>query len=462
MSTPSNYFYDGQVRKFISQFIRLVSDFYVEFGKDRNGISSLQRVPVMYGDPSRQAAQIIRNNSENTVNTIPAMAVYVGGLEYDRERVLNPYLVETMQLRQREYDPVTGTYGTSQGQSYSIDRLMPVPYKLTLKMDVWTSNTEQKLQLVEQIGVLFNPALEIQSTDNYIDWSSLSAVFLTSTNWDSRTVPTSGEEPISVFTYTFEIPIWISTSVKVKKMGVIQQVITNFQDLSTLESLGTQQVISVLNYGVLLNSFTSGGVPYYTLKLLKPQDIVTYNQLGVDGVIGTNHNWSALLDEYGKFVSGSSQIRLAQPDGSEIIGTIALNPADSSTLLYTPFGDTFPVNTLSAINAIIDPQNVNVSSFLTNPANGTCYLLVNDIGSFDNVAGPTAWKGTDGQDLVAHANDIVQYTGTHWQVVFDSQNENSLQYVTNLTTGIQYKWQNNQWTKSYDGLYDQGEWMLVL
>ena len=103
-----------------------------------------------------------------------------------------------------------------------------------------------KLEL-EQIGVLFNPALEIQSTDNYIDWSSLSAVFLTDTNWDSRSVPTGGEEPISVFTYTFEIPIWISTSVKVKKMGVIQQVITNFQDLSTLESLGTQQVISVLN-----------------------------------------------------------------------------------------------------------------------------------------------------------------------------------------------------------------------
>ena len=462
MSTPSNYFYDGQVRKFISQFIRLVSDFYVEFGKDRNGITSLQRVPVMYGDPSRQAAQIIRNNSENTINAVPAMAVYVGGLEYDRDRVLNPYVVETMQIRQREFDPVTGTYGNKQGASYSIDRLMPVPYKLTLKMDVWTSNTEQKLQLVEQIGVLFNPALEIQSTDNYIDWSSLSAVFLTDTNWDSRSVPTGGEEPISVFTYTFEIPIWISTSVKVKKMGVIQQVITNFQDLSTLESLGTQQVISVLNYGVLLNSYVAGGTPYYTLKLLKPEDIAVYNEYGVDGVIGTRRAWAPLLDEYGNFISGSTEIRLSQPNGSEIVGTVATNPADPSTLLYTPFGDTLPANTLNPINAIIDPQNVNVGSFLTNPATGTRYLLINDIGDYSNSNGALAWRGTDGQDLVAHANDIVQYNGVHWTVSFDSANENSLQYVTNLTTGIQYKWQDMQWTKSYDGMYNQGDWMLVL
>ena len=464
MTAPSNYFYDGQIRRFISQFIRLVSDFYVEFGKDRNGVTSLQRVPVMYGDQSRQAAQIIRNNSENTVNAVPAMAVYINALAYDQTRLQSPSTVESMQIRQRQFDPVTGTYGTGQGQSYTVERLMPAPYKLTLKLDIWTSNTEQKLQLIEQLSALFNPSMEIQSTDNYLDWTSLSAVMLTDVTWDSRSIPTSGEDPISVATMTFELPIWLSTSAKVKKMGVIQQVITNFQDLQTMESLGNQQVISVLNYGVLLNSnvHTAGGTPYYTLKLLKPRDIVTYNEYGIDGVIGTSHAWQALIDQYGELNSGTSEIRLTQPNGSEVIGTIAYNPTDTSTLLYTPFGDTFPTNTLNAINAIIDPQNVNVGTYLTSPAAGTRYLLVNDIGDYNNISGAAAWRGVDGQDLVAHANDIVQYTGTHWTVAFDSTNENSLQYVTNLTTGIQYKWQDMQWTKSYDGLYDQGEWMLVL
>ncbi len=461
MTTPTNYFYDGQIRRFISQFIRMVSNFYVEFGADANGVTSLQRVPVMYGDPSRQAAQILRNNSENTLNTVPAMAVYITALSYDQTRLRDPSLVQSMQIRQREFDPVTGTYGENQGEAYTVERLMPSPYKLTLKMDIWTSNTEQKLQLIEQLSALFNPALEVQSTDNYIDWTSLSYAIMTEMTWTSRNIPTSGEEPIDISSMTFELPIWLSTSVKVKKMGVIQTVITNFQDLQSLQSLG-QQIVSVLNYGVLMTSGTNSFTPYYTLKLLKPQDIVTNNDIELDVNTTVKNAWSNLLDEYGKFISGSSQIRLSQPNGSEIIGTVATHPTDPGLLLYTPFPDTLPANTLPPINAIIDPHTVDVNSYLASPNTGTQYLIINSIGSFSNSQGAVGWRGHDGQDLVANENDIIRYNGTHWSVIFDSQTVNVLNYVTNLTTGIQYKWQNNSWTKSYDGVYRAGEWMLSI
>ena len=467
MTTPSNYFYDGQIRRFISQFIRMVSNFYVEFGADANGVTSLQRVPVMYGDPSRQVAQIIRNNSENTVNAVPAMSVYITALAYDQTRLQDPTLVQSMQLRQRTFDPVTGTYGETQGEAYTVERLMPSPYKLTLKMDIWTSNTEQKLQLIEQLSALFNPAMELQSTDNYIDWTSLSYVLLTDVSWTSRSVPTGGEEPIDVASMTFELPVWLSTSIKVKKMGVIQTVITNIQDLETLESLG-QTIVSVLGYNVLLSTGTAGN----TLKLLKHTDVTTNSAFVNDTVInGGNHAWATLLDRYGKFISGSSQIRLTQPNGSEIIGTVATHPVDPSLLLYNPFPNTTPANTLTPIRAIIDPQTVNTSSSITidsnsypilNPPTGTQYLIVNDIGDFDNVSGATSWHKSDGQDLVAHSNDIIRFNGVHWSVVFDSRTINVLNYTTNLTTGIQYKWQNNNWTKSYDGVYREGEWNLAI
>ena len=467
MTTPSNYFYDGQIRRFISQFIRMVSNFYVEFGADANGVTSLQRVPVMYGDPSRQVAQIIRNNSENTVNAVPAMSVYITALAYDQTRLQDPTLVQSMQLRQRTFDPVTGTYGETQGEAYTVERLMPSPYKLTLKMDIWTSNTEQKLQLIEQLSALFNPAMELQSTDNYIDWTSLSYVLLTDVSWTSRSVPTGGEEPIDVASMTFELPVWLSTSIKVKKMGVIQTVITNIQDLETLESLG-QTIVSVLGYNVLLSTGTAGN----TLKLLKHTDVTTNSAFVNDTVINnSNHAWAPLLDRYGKFISGSSQIRLTQPNGSEIIGTVATHPVDPSLLLYNPFPNTTPANTLPPIRAIIDPQTVNTASTITidsnsypilNPPTGTQYLIVNDIGTFDNVLGAISWHTSDGQDLVAHSNDIIRFNGVHWSVVFDSRTINVLNYTTNLTTGIQYKWQNNNWTKSYDGVYREGEWNLAI
>jgi hypothetical protein len=170
-----------------------------------------------------------------------------------------------------------------------------------------------------------------------------------------------------------------------------------------------------------------------------------------------------LLGEYGEYIAGSSEIRLTTPNESEIIGTIAISPVDASVLIYSPFNNTLPANTMNPINAIIDPQKVNVASYLTSPSTGTRYLLINDIGSSENGSnGATAWQGTGGQNLIANANDVVEYTGTYWRVAFDSENTNSLQYVTNLTTGIQYRWQDQQWSKSYDGVYNAGDWMIVL
>ena len=35
-------------------------------------------------------------------------------------------------------------------------------------------------------------------------------------------------------------------------------------------------------------------------------------------------------------------------------------------------------------------------------------------------------------------------------------------YVTNSNTGIQYRWNGTTWQKSYEGIYQQGRWTLVL
>ena len=125
------FFYDGQIRRFLTQFIRMVSNFQVEFGKDRNNLTVLQRVPVYYGDASRQAAMILRGNSESSLNAVPAMAVYISGLQYDQSRMQEPFFVSKLNLRQKSYDPNTGEYGTTQDSAYTVERLMPVPYKLT-------------------------------------------------------------------------------------------------------------------------------------------------------------------------------------------------------------------------------------------------------------------------------------------------------------------------------------------
>jgi len=468
MAANQQFFYDAQIERFLAQFIRMVSGFQVEFGADRVGDITYQRVPVYYGDGSRQVAQILTNVSENTAPTVPAMAVYINNVTYDRDRVQDPTFVGKMNIRERYYNEDTMEYENRQGNAFSIERLMPVPYTLELKLDIWTSNTKQKLQLLEQLIVLFNPALEIQSTDNYIDWTSLTAVYLESPNWSSRTVPIGTENPIDVATLTFKLPVWISAPAKVKKLGVIQKIIASIHDgdgnLSSAvynddNLLGRRLYFTPLDYGVLLIG--------NQLTLLKVQDIETPREptLSTPTKVGTPDIWRNLINIYGSLNNGVSQVRLLQEDEvTEVVGTVSYHPTDDTKLIFNADIDTYPTNTLTAINAIIDPQRATVDASITNPATNTRYLLLDDIGSFSTPRGdgPSAWRGSDGQDLVANANDIVQFDGTHWTVVFDSRAESSVQYVSNLTTGTQYKWSGTQWVKSWEGEYKGGLWTLVI
>jgi hypothetical protein len=468
MAANQQFFYDGQMERFLAQFIRMVSGFQVEFGADRQGHTTLQRVPVYYGDGSRQVAAIINNMSENALPTVPAMTVYINGIAYDRDRVQEPNFIGKMQIRERAYNEDTHEYENRQGNAFSIERMMPVPYTIELKLDIWTSNTKQKLQLLEQLIVLFNPALEIQSTDNYIDWTSLSVVYLDNPTWTSRTVPIGTENPIDVATLTFKLPVWISPPAKVKKLGVIQKIIASIHDgdgnlsnavYSDDNLLGRRLYVTPMDYGVLLIG--------NQLTLLKVQDVETPREptLSTPTKIGTPDNWHSLVNVYGALNNGISQIRLLQEDDiTEVIGTVSYHPTDDTKLIFNADIDTYPANTLTAINAIIDPQRVTVDSSITSPTTNTRYLLLDDIGSSDTTpgTGPSAWRGSDGQDLIAHGNDIIQYNGTHWSVTFDSRTDTSVQYVSNLTTGTQYKWTGTQWVKSWEGEYKNGVWTLVL
>jgi len=165
---------------------------------------------------------------------------------------------------------------------------------------------------------------------------------------------------------------------------------------------------------------------------------------------------------YGNLKNGTSSIRLELADGNEIVGTVAYNPINDTSLIWTPDIDTIPTNTLSPVNAIIDPLTSRPNKNLQDLATGTRYLLVNDYVQKAGAAPIYNWMGIDDTPLEAYANDIIQFNGQHWSVVFDSRNEVTTQYVTNLTTGIQYRWDGGAWSKSFEGYYPAGKWQLVI
>jgi len=466
----SQFFYDAQIRRFLLQFTRIVSNFQIEYGNETDGVNNaaLIRVPVRYGDASRNAQVIIQENSRNSMPASPLMTFYVSSLDFDRPRMQEPYHVSKINVRQRTYDTETDSYETTQGNAFTVERLMPVPYKLGITLDIWTSNTNQKMQLLEQLLTLFNPSLEIQSTDNFIDWTSLSVVDLESVTWTSRTVPIGTENPIDMATIKFSLPIWLSSPAKVKKLGVVERVIMSMYDAqgdvnnAIYENdllLGTRvqvtpwmyEVVVVGNQVQCLQSRTI--VPNGSNEDLNPTAIVA----------GSSLLWPAVINAYGVLRPGISQLRLDQEDGTTIVGTIVINPNDDRLLILDIDQDTAPQNTLAPITAIIDPLISGPNYGLPAPAVGQRYLLTESTGSAINTYPPEAWLGSVGQALIASANDVIEWTGSYWKIVFNSVAQaNTVQYVTNITTGVQYEWNNGMWVKSYQGVYPGGTWTLVL
>lgn len=395
-----DWFYDGQIRRYVTQFMRIFIGF-----KYKTGDGTLSQVPVSYGDMTRQVAAIIKENSENKLPTVPKIACYITGIELDTTRLADASFVSKVQVRERSYETVDGerVYGNDQGAAYTVERLMPTPFKLSMKADLWTSNTDQKLQLFEQIMVLFNPSLEIQTTDNYLDWTSLTVVNLAGSNFSSRTIPVGADSEIDIMSLNFDIPIYLTPPAKVKRLGVVRSVISNIFsdkgdviDLANLSFNGgnsTRINTTIGNYGILVLKANNGQANDYEITVVNANQAVKDLGLALPPErVGSKIDWSQVFEQYGDYVAGVSRIYLKQSNGFEIVGTIAINPVDSTVLIASLDPDTLQTNTAivsgvypegkGTIDAIINPYNFNPISSYGSKNNfplGLRYLMLDDV-----------------------------------------------------------------------------------
>ena len=380
------HFYDGQLRRYITQVVRLVSNFVVKYSD-----GTLVRVPVMYGDQDRQAANIINQNSENAVASAPRIAVYVSDLDLSRDRIGDSTYVGKMHIRERAFNEETGTYEYAQGNQYTVERLMPTPFDLTLKVDIWSTSTDQKLQILEQMLTLFNPSLEIQTTDNYIDWTSLSVVELGDVVFSSRSVPVGTQSAIDIATLTLKAPIWLSPPVKVKKLGIVTSIINNIyggksdavQDY--IEGLGTDYATGQVDP---INQLFDTRITIGNFDIIVESNIVRMRSNEVSP--GTWLSWDMAIRQFpGKLTAGLSKIFLRQPDGTEVVGTISIHPTDFSLLITSWDADTFPSNTgIDSLGRFNFPGTINDSPGYD--AAGS--YRANNTGTFDAIVNPLTFN----------------------------------------------------------------------
>jgi hypothetical protein len=457
--TAVPYFYDRQIRKYIQQFIRIFAGFQVAMHTDNEGNVVYQTVPVRYGDVSRMAAHIVRENSENVLQTTPFISCHVTGLETAPDRRTFGQYEETMPVYEKKYNEATRSYENEIGNVYNIKRHQPVPYNLTMQVDVWTSNTEQKLQLLEQILVLFNPTLNIHTNDNPLDWSTLSYVELIASTWSMRAIPSGIDDIIDISTMTFSVPVLINPPAKVIKNSVIHTIIDNIDEVT---DAGLQSLRAGGDYTPIFTSFKIVTLDQFKMKFdvdssgNATAQLLNQNGSNLDSS-GTILSWTKTFEPFGEFRDDISQLRLKQTDdpsitSGDVIGTIVVDTNDSNLLKITLDSSTTPANTQDPVSAVINPQlNFPGDGTLTAATTGDRYLILTDL--------PT---GTEWGGAIASANDIIQYDGAAWNVVFDASNTSTTEFTTNTTTLDSLKWTGSKWINSYEGTYNPGFWRLYL
>lgn len=440
-----DYWYDEQIKRYLLQLIRIFSHFQVkEYTSE--GVN-YNRVPCRYADASRMVSHILRNNSENIVNNAPQISVGIQSLQMARERAQDPFMVDTQQVAEREWNKEAGSYTSEQGNLYTVQRYMPVPYNMTIQVDIFTTNTDTKLQILEQIFVLFNPSIQLQSNDNPLDWSNVFEVELTDISWSNRSIPAGVDESLDISTLTFQVPIWISPPAKVQRQKIIQKIIADIHSNNNLMSLG---------FNSDFHDFFAS-VPEDARVVTAP-DLRVHIENATASLVdlsGQPVNWSEIIEMNGELTSVSRlefNITDDIKDYSQmVIGTIVENPLDSTSLIFNLDPETLPADTLTPLNRIVDPRSSRPGDTLPSAQLAQRYLIT------ENITEDYAEWGID-----AEANDIVEYDGNKWVVVFDSDQVSQQAWITNDFTGQQFRWTGTEWISSWQGTYNPGYWKLIL
>lgn len=435
--------------------MRVLGGFSVKTGKDRDGNESYIQIPVRYGDINRMAAHIMKNQSENMINTVPFISCYVTDLQISADRRTNPTHVDKVQVYEKKFDPVTGSYINGEiGNTYTIERHMPVPYDLTVQADIWSSNTEQKLQILEQLLVLFNPSINLKLNDNPFDWTNLAYIELVNVVWSVRQVPQGTDDIIDVAALNFTLPIYINPPSKVKRQTLIYTILNDIKRLSTEDIFEWMPGDVEQNKQWVIVTFEDLKLQ---VRVEGEQAILLNATGGVNDEQGNLLSWERVLKPYGEFRPGISNIRLRRGsdpgDPSEdIIATIEGFDSTQSNLVYISIDqDTLPTTTVAPVTAIIDPTKSAPGKNLPAAAVGQRYLILKDIPE------NTYW----GPLSNISANDIIEFNGSVWIASFNSSS-NSSATVLNTASGLVYEWRNGQWISATEGTYRNGWWRLYL
>ena len=175
-------------------------------GKGECDETEFMTVPITVGSKDRVVAAIQAGNTQNRPFSVPIMAASITSLS------LAPTRKGIGTVDRRVYLPQGGSYPADLRTAV---RVMPIPYLMSIELSLYASNTQQLHQILEQVLMLFDPTLQIQTSDAAFDWTKITTVELVSIS-NEENYPPGGDRRILQWSLQFDVPMYISAPVDIR------------------------------------------------------------------------------------------------------------------------------------------------------------------------------------------------------------------------------------------------------
>lgn len=331
-----DYFYDDQFGRVLKHLIRVFGEFQVQNGVDDNNNQKFRKVPCLYADISRQAQYQLAQNSENILNSAPFMTISIKSWNMDRPNIYSPTTLDTIVGTNKQNED--GSFSKELSKIHHVQRFNPVPWILEFDLNIWTTTLQSKMELLEQIGCIFNPSIQLQLSTNPLDWTSLSNVELINTEFSTRAVPQGNDTDLDIAKMSFRTSVYLSLPAIDKRAVLIQQIVQNVNTVNDEQDIMFDQhditsiVFTPKNFSIDVKRMDTGAsTEVYEVTLLNEYGAEHNN----DGKI---YNWNQYFDyldpEYkSKTVSLKFQTQIE--NGDYIKGTItSIGSGDTRNKVY--------------------------------------------------------------------------------------------------------------------------------
>ena len=440
----ANYWYNGQVRKIILHTLRIFSNFCISTGKDKNGKDILRRVPVTFMSSDKSALYQINNATDTVIETCPKMVLTISEIKMNNDwSYAAPYEPYETDVTEKTWNEEKGNYEYSPGNSYSVTRLNPIPIGIVFKLYILTTLQTQKFELFEQIRTIFSPTLELQTSENPLDWSRVTAIVLTGINYSSKGTSNLESTQLDAMDMTFEVNTNLDAPALIDKSNVIETIVTSIYP--------TDESIEEI-YGWEFDEIFR---TYYTPH--KSRILVSDNKKVVLKP-GSYSNWQKLFNAYGLNydIKKRNTYLHCKVGNKECMGLVDVNPNNDMELIWNIEESTLPETTIPDINDIIDPHD-----FKPTYIKGTRYLILSPLGS-----GSQYWgilKDIEGNNLTSvDANCIIEYDGYNWILMTNPSLETKEYYVKDKSDDSLWTWNDEYqcWVDAINGTFREGYWRL--